>query len=40
MTFRTFDGRLWLALHHPNPTPDERPKFIPLQKTGRSLALA
>lgn len=30
MTFRDFDGNLWLSLHHPDTFPDERPKFIPL----------
>lgn len=28
MTFRTFDGRLMLAIHAPNRTPDERPLFL------------
>jgi len=30
MTFRDFEGTTWVALHHPNETPYERPKFIPL----------
>ena len=30
MTFRDFDGNLWLSLHRPNSTPDERPLFIPM----------
>ena len=30
MTFRDFDGNLWLSFHHPNRNPDERPKFLPL----------
>ena len=30
MTFRDFEGKPWLALHHPNPTSDERPMFLPL----------
>jgi hypothetical protein len=28
MTFRDFDGNLWLSFHHPNRHPDERPKFL------------
>ncbi len=40
MIFRAFDGQLWLALHQPNPTPDERPQFIPLRETGSSLEIA
>jgi arabinan endo-1,5-alpha-L-arabinosidase len=30
MTFRDFDGNLWLSLHHPDGYPDERPLFLPL----------
>ena len=30
MAFRTLEGRLLLALHSPNHTPDERPVFIPI----------
>ncbi len=30
MTFRDFDGYLWLSFHYPNKHPDERPKFAPL----------
>lgn len=30
--FRALDGRLMLALHRPNRTPDERPRFIPLRE--------
>ncbi|THF83427.1 glycoside hydrolase family 43 protein [Cohnella fermenti] len=33
MLFRSFDGRLRLALHTPNRTPDERPVFIELEET-------
>jgi beta-xylosidase len=33
MVFRDFDEQLWLALHRPNPTPDERPHFIPLRES-------
>lgn len=32
MVFRTFEGQLLLAYHRPNPTPNERPYFIPLQE--------
>jgi len=32
MVFRTFDGRLLLAYHRPNPSPDERPYFVPLRE--------
>lgn len=36
MIFRTFDGRILLALHAPNSTPDERPVFIELaEENGR-----
>lgn len=40
MTFRTFDGQLWLALHYPNPSPEERPLFLPLRETEETLKLA
>lgn len=40
MVFSSFDGQLFLALHRPNPTPDERPHFIPLQERDSSLVLA
>jgi arabinan endo-1,5-alpha-L-arabinosidase len=30
MTFRDFDGNLWLSFHRPNGTPNERPQFLPL----------
>jgi arabinan endo-1,5-alpha-L-arabinosidase len=39
MVFRTFDGGLQLALHRPNPNPDERPQFIPLRENGSSLEI-
>lgn len=39
MVFRSFDGQLWLALHRPNPSPDERPQFIPLRENGSSLQM-
>ena len=40
MVFRAFDGQLWLALHRPNRSPDERPQFIPLRESEDALALA
>lgn len=40
MTFRTFDGQLLLAYHRPNPTPHERPYFVPLRETEASLEIA
>ncbi len=42
MVFRTFEGQLMLAYHRPNPTPHERPYFVPLRenKNGASLELA
>lgn len=33
MIFRAFDGRLFIALHHPNNTPEERPLFIEVEET-------
>ncbi|MBZ0304356.1 MAG: glycoside hydrolase family 43 protein [Anaerolineae bacterium] len=40
MTFRTFAGQLMLAYHRPNPTPDERPYFVPLREGAASLEIA
>ncbi|NOY80117.1 MAG: family 43 glycosylhydrolase [Kiritimatiellaeota bacterium] len=40
MVFRTFDGRLMLALHKPNRTPLERPRFLPLVEQDGRLRLA
>lgn len=40
MVFRDFNDQLWLALHRPNSTPDERPHFIPLQEREGSVELA
>jgi len=37
MVFRGFDGQLWLAVHRPNQSRDERPHFIPLREDGSSL---
>jgi arabinan endo-1,5-alpha-L-arabinosidase len=39
MTFRGFDGQLWLAYHRPNPSPDERPYFVPLRENQSSLEI-
>lgn len=39
MVFRTFDEQLFLAYHRPNPSPDERPYFVPLQENESSLAI-
>lgn len=39
MTFRGFDGQLWLAFHRPNPSPNERPYFIPLRENESSLEI-
>lgn len=39
MVFRTFDGQLHLAYHRPNPTPDERPYFVPLREHQSSLEI-
>jgi len=38
MIFRTFDGRLMLALHKPNNDPDERASFYELTDNGESLS--
>ena len=40
MVFRSFDGELYLALHRPNPTPDERPQFIALRENGTTVEIA
>ncbi len=39
MVFRTFEGQLLLAYHRPNPSPHERPYFVPLQEIGSSVVL-
>jgi hypothetical protein len=39
MAFRTFEGQLLLTYHRPNPTPNERPYFVPLLETGSSVEL-
>jgi hypothetical protein len=40
MIFRTFDGGLCLAVHAPNDSPNERPRFLPVVETDAGLALA
>ncbi|MDR1440547.1 MAG: glycoside hydrolase family 43 protein [Clostridiales bacterium] len=40
MVFRSARGKLCLAIHTPNGTPDERAAFIELEERGGSLALA
>jgi len=40
MVFRSFDGQLWLTLHRPNQSPDERPQFLPLRENKASLEIA
>lgn len=40
MVFRTFDGQLRLTFHRPNPSPNERPQFVPLRENGASLEIA
>lgn len=39
MVFRTFDQQLLLTYHRPNPTPNERPYFVPLRENGDSLEI-
>ena len=39
MVFCTFEGQLMLAYHRPNPSPDERPYFVPLREDGLSLEI-
>ncbi|SFJ48350.1 Glycosyl hydrolases family 43 [Paenibacillus sp. UNC496MF] len=40
MIFRAFDGRLLLAIHAPNRTPDERPLFLEIAERGGAIRLA
>lgn len=37
MAFRDFEGQLLLAFHRPNPTPQERPYFVPLKENAFAL---
>jgi hypothetical protein len=39
MVFRTFEGQLLLAYHRPNPSPDERPYFVPLRENDSSIEI-
>jgi len=39
MIFRSLAGRLFMALHRPNDTPNERPLFVPIEETGGRLTL-
>ena len=39
MVFRDFNGQLWLSLHQPNQSPDERSHFIKLKQTETSLEI-
>ena len=40
MVFRALDGQLYLTLHSPNRTPDERPVFRKLIEKPNGLELA
>lgn len=40
MTFTDLNGQRMLAYHRPNPSPDERPYFVPLQENNGSIELA
>lgn len=40
MIFRTFDDRLFLTLHSPNATPDERAVFIPVEESAGTLRVS
>lgn len=39
MVFRTLDGRLSLAIHTPNRTPDERPLFLEIEEQDGEIAV-
>lgn len=39
MIFRTFAGKLMLALHQPNRAPDERPAFLPIKEVDGRIEL-
>jgi len=38
MAFRAFDGSLYATVHSPNKTPLERPVFVRIEETGRTLS--
>lgn len=40
MLFRDFEGRMWLALHAPNRSPNERARLMPVHESGGRLVLA
>jgi arabinan endo-1,5-alpha-L-arabinosidase len=40
MLFEGFDGRLWMTLHHPNNTPNERPMWLEVVEGVDGIALA
>ena len=40
MLFRTFEGRLMLALHQPSTSPMERARLMPVEERGGRLHLA
>ncbi|WNS45832.1 glycoside hydrolase family 43 protein [Paenibacillus sp. MMS20-IR301] len=39
MVFETFDGKLMLAIHTPNQTPEERPIFLELEEAGGEMRM-
>lgn len=39
MIFHAFDGQLMLTFHRPNPSPDERPYFVPIRETQTTLKI-
>ena len=39
MVFKSFDGQLYLTYHRPNPSPDERPYFVPVRENGTALEI-
>jgi hypothetical protein len=40
MIFRAFDGRLFITLHHPNNTPEERPLFVGIEEIPGGIRLS
>lgn len=39
MLFRSFEGQLYLTLHQPNNTPEERPHFFEVKETKDNICL-
>ena len=39
MLFRSFEGQLYLTLHQPNNTPEERPHFFEIKETKDNICL-